>query len=262
MKREIKISVITVCYNAETVIEKTIQSVVEQNYANIEYLIIDGKSEDSTMNIISQYAGVYNIKCLSEKDNGIYDAMNKGIRIATGEYIQFLNAGDRFADNYVIEKVVEQIEQNPTDILYGDIIYQYPDGNTNVRTYGQFCSSSLYYLLGDCINHQAIFARCECFEDNLFDLSYKICADRVWMLKAKQNGKKFRAINQVICYYSLDENSASIKNGQVYFEEAARCVREQLGTGYWFYCFIDRVRHGKISAKILHGLYKIVFIRK
>lgn len=249
------------CYNAEDVIEKTIQSVLTQKYQNLEYILIDGASTDRTLNIIKNYSKDIRVRYLSEPDKGIYDAMNKGAQMATGEYLEFLNAGDVLIDENIISFVADRLTNCQADIVYGDILYAHPDGRVEKRIYGQFCASLFYYLLGDCINHQAIFAKRDCFKQ-VFDTSYQICADRVWMLKAKQNGKKFQAINQLICCYSLDENSASIRNSQLYSEEAARCVREQLKAGYWFYCFIDKIRHGNLSAKVLHGLYKIVFIRK
>lgn len=257
-----KISVITVCYNAEKVIEKTILSVLNQSYQEIEYIIIDGDSKDCTMDIVRKYADDQRIKYISEPDHGIYDAMNKGIRLATGEYIEFLNAGDTFVDHNVVAKVVDEIGKNPADVMYGNIIYQYPDGSTNIRVYGQFCSGLFYYLLGDCINHQAVFAKKECFRENIFNISYRICADREWMIRVKLNKKTFRAMNALICCYSLDEESASIKNGDIYFAEAARCIKEHLKAGYWIYYIVDRIRHGKLSAKILHGLYEIVFLRE
>lgn len=262
MEEKVKISIITVSFQAEKVIEETIQSVLKQTYQNIEYIIVDGASKDGTLDIIRKYESDKRIRFVSEPDKGIYDAMNKGSRLATGDYIQFLNAGDILVDSSVIEKVVAQIEKNKADVVYGDIIYQYPDGSTNRRVYGQFCSSRIYYLLGDCINHQAMFAKRECFDKHPFDLAYRICADREWMLRLKKEGYTFKAMNILICAYSLDENSASIQNSNVYFEEAARCIKEHLRLGYWLYFIVDRIRHGEFSAKILHGIYKIVFIRK
>ncbi|MDE6845846.1 MAG: glycosyltransferase [Lachnospiraceae bacterium] len=262
MEKTVKISIITVCYNAEKVIEETIRSVLAQTYQNIEYIIVDGVSKDRTMDIIRIYEADKRIRVISEPDKGIYDAMNKGSMAAAGDYVQFLNAGDTLADERVVEKVADQIRQKPADIVYGDIIYQYPDGTTSIRVYGQFCSSLIYYLLGDCINHQAIFAKRECFNKYKFDLSYKICADREWMIRLKKDGYTFSALNMLICAYSLDENSASIRDGDIYYEEADRCIREHLRIGHWLYSLIDRVRHGNLSARVLHGMYKIVFLRK
>lgn len=261
MKNKVKISVVTVCFNAEKVIEETIKSVLKQTYQNKEYIIVDGASSDGTLDVVRRYAAAAGIKYISEPDYGIYDAMNKGSELAEGDYIQFLNAGDLLVDEMVLEKAAEQIEQIRADVVYGDIIYRYPDGSEDIRVYGQFCSSIFYYLLGDCVNHQAVFARRACFAVHKFDLAYRICADREWMIRLKKDGYRFKALNMIICEYSLEENSASIRNSDIYFEEAARCVRMHIKSGYWLYLLVDRIRHGGLSSRILHGMYKMVFLR-
>lgn len=114
-----KISIITVCFNAANGIERTIRSVISQSFINKEYIIIDGGSSDNTLNIISKYRnGV--TKLISEKDNGIYDAMNKGIKYANGEWVIFMNAGDTFASPHVLSEILEtDIPQN-VDFIYSD----------------------------------------------------------------------------------------------------------------------------------------------
>ena len=260
MTREIKISIITVCYDAEKVIEKTIQSVLAQDYHNIEYIIVDGLSKDATMDIVMKYASEDKIKWISETDNGIYDAMNKGIDMASGDYIQFLNAGDVFIDPHVVSNAAQGLSDTGADIIYGHILYCYPDGSVKQRSYTQFCATKFYYLLGDCINHQAIFSSRECLKQK-FDTTYAICADREWMIRVKKQGYKFKAIDLVICKYSLDEESVSIKNEELSKQEADRCIRQHLRGGYWLFALVNRIREGKISAKILHGIYKLVFIK-
>ena len=116
-----KISIITVCFNSQETIKDTIESVINQSYSNIEYLIIDGKSSDNTLEIINQYKRHINF-FISEKDKGIYDAINKGILNATGDIIGLLHADDIFDNNQVIEHVVQGFDLNK-EILYGDITY-------------------------------------------------------------------------------------------------------------------------------------------
>lgn len=257
----IKISIVTVCYNADKFIEKTMLSVLGQTYQNIEYILVDGNSQDRTLQIIKKYSGDRRIRYVSEPDGGIYDAMNKGGRMATGDYIQYLNAGDLLVNAEVIEEVVAQIKEKNCDIVYGDIVYCYPDGSKSKRVYGQFCSSWFYYLLGDCINHQAIFARRECVQENSFDTSYKICADREWMLRTKKQHKTYKALRILICQYSLYENSASVKNKELYKEEAIRCVKTYLRAGYLLFWLVEKLRDGKVSASVLHKIYRFIFIR-
>lgn len=119
-----KISVITVCFNAENVIEKTIKSVVNQSYKDKEYIIIDGKSTDETMSIISRYKNDIQI-IVSEPDEGIYDAMNKAIKIAHGEWVCFMNAGDVFRNNDVLENVFNEPIPSTATFLYSDIFITY-----------------------------------------------------------------------------------------------------------------------------------------
>lgn len=261
MDTAVKISVITVCYNAESVIEKTIRSVLNQTYEDLEYIIVDGASKDHTPDIIEGYLADTRVKYLSEPDKGIYDAMNKGAGMATGDYLEFLNAGDVLVDDQVISHIAERAGRSGADILYGDILYINPDGTTEKRVYGQFCSSLFYYLLGDCINHQAAFAKRDCFKQG-FDLTYRICADREWMLRQKKQGKTFLATGILICEYSLDENSASIRDKKRYYDEADRCVKEHLKSGYLLFWGLNIIRNGKVSSKVLHKLYEVVFLRQ
>jgi glycosyltransferase involved in cell wall biosynthesis len=118
-----KISIITVCYNSQNTVESTIQSVLNQTYLNIEYIIIDGGSEDGTKDIINKYLDKI-AKYVSESDKGIYDAMNKGITLATGEIIGFLNSDDIFFDNDIVLKIASLFtEFKLLDSVFGDIIF-------------------------------------------------------------------------------------------------------------------------------------------
>ena len=124
-----KISIITVCFNAERTIEKTINSVLCQDYQNIEYIIIDGLSEDNTMNIVNRYSNKISV-ILSERDMGMYDAINKGIGIATGEIIGILNSDDVFASTFIISELVKEFEMNShLDSILGDIAFVNNKGN-------------------------------------------------------------------------------------------------------------------------------------
>ncbi|MCM1520313.1 MAG: glycosyltransferase [Lachnoclostridium sp.] len=120
-----KITVVTVCYNAVKDIEQTMLSVLNQTYPNVEYIVIDGGSTDGTREIIEKYSSRFAYWC-SEPDQGIYDAMNKGLAHATGEYINFMNAGDYFSSDDAIEKIVNALLPDD-DIIYGDAIVIKPD---------------------------------------------------------------------------------------------------------------------------------------
>lgn len=263
----IKFTIITVTYNAASVVERTIRSVVTQSYENLELIIVDGASDDGTLDIVKKYAEDDDrIRYISEPDSGIYDAMNKGIGMAAGDYIEFLNAGDLYRDDKVLLDIAGILGRglNPqdVDILYGSIIYVDPDGSERIRTYSQLCEKKFYYLLGDCINHQAMFAARRCFKDDVFDTSYRISADREWMIRQKKAGRKFMAIDRIICYYSLDPESASIANEKLTWKENDKIIRKHLLAGYPIYLFVNSIRKGKVTSKILHKMYEIAFIRK
>lgn len=173
MENKLKISVVTVSYNAADTIEETIRSVVNQTYDNIEYIIIDGGSTDGTVDIIKKYADRITY-WVSEPDKGIYDAMNKGIAVATGDYINFMNAGDTFADVNTI-KVVSNIisdSKNSFDIYYGDTIYVYSYGEVMVPG---LSLKTIEKRLPYC--HQSSFVRISIHKTDLFNLGFRYCAD-------------------------------------------------------------------------------------
>ena len=116
-----KISVITISYNAEDTIEKTLKSIENQSYNNIEHIIIDGGSKDSTLEICNSFS--HEAKIISELDNGVYDAFNKGLKLATGDVVGFLNADDTFYNENSIQDIVDAFSNNETDIVYGNLDY-------------------------------------------------------------------------------------------------------------------------------------------
>lgn len=174
-----KVSVITVCYNAAGTIEETIKSVLAQTYKNIDFVIIDGQSSDDTLGIIGRYRDQIAV-IVSEKDCGIYDAMNKGIQAATGEVVFFLNADDVFYNETVIEKIVNVFVKHDIDILYGDVVLL-DDGKTVIKRHSLL---DKMYFLHNTICHQAIFSRAGVFKQyGLFDTAFKLSADYEWLLR-------------------------------------------------------------------------------
>lgn len=260
--KKIRITVITVCKNAGEYIGVTVQSVIAQTYTNIEYIIIDGASTDNTIDIVEKMGKNFPIIFQSEADEGIYDAMNKGIALATGDYIHFLNAGDTFAAKDVLCKVAKEIEKKTADIYYGNIIYRYPNGKSRIRTYGSICGKKIYYCTGDCINHQAIFASSKCLKSIPFDCSYKICGDRDWMMRMHKMNALFQSMSLVICNYSLNENSVSLSNEDLGHREAERCIKEHFPIQYGIFCIFETCRKNRVLARMLHEVYKLLYIRK
>ena len=167
----LKISVVTVCYNAAATIEETIQSVLGQTYPNVEYIIIDGGSTDGTVDIIKRYADRL-AYWVSEPDNGIYDAMNKGIAVATGDYINFMNAGDKFYDNDVIRQVFLTPYPASCNVIYGKTLMNFRWG-TYIVTPTKLKKLEKYM----CLCHQSVFVKVSFHKANLFDTSFQIMAD-------------------------------------------------------------------------------------
>lgn len=170
-----KISVVTVCYNAVRDIEKTILSVVNQTYPNVEYLIIDGGSTDGTMDIVNKYKDKIDV-IVSEPDKGIYDAMNKGIDRASGEWINFMNAGDCFVDENVVAKIYNQIEKN-TVIVFGNHRVLIDDRWTSIHPTPFYDVSTMRVFHGKGICHQCMFLRRAVAKEFPFSLRYPISDD-------------------------------------------------------------------------------------
>jgi glycosyltransferase involved in cell wall biosynthesis len=178
------LTIITVCLNSEALIERTIRSVTSQDYPHIEYIIIDGGSTDGTLDIIQKYRSGITV-LVSEKDKGIYDAMNKGLTTATGDLVYFLNSGDYLTSERVISDVIQKIEQFPEYGIYtGDVMYY--DENGAERWSGD--RETTTDVMARVINHQSIIARKEVFETcGGFDTRYRIYADYDWLLRAILN---------------------------------------------------------------------------
>lgn len=196
-----KISIITVVYNNEKTIKEAIESVLNQYYSNIEYIIIDGNSSDTTVNIINEYKDKLGY-FISEKDNGIYDAMNKGIKAATGDVIGILNSDDLYQDTNVIETVMNQFNKNPSiDIVYGDLVYVKNDNvNKVVRNWKSNPYYNRFFENGNVPPHPSLFVKKSVYEKaGHFNLDFKLAADYEFMLRIfKKHNFNSKYINRVI----------------------------------------------------------------
>lgn len=231
MSQEIKITIVTVCYNAAGMIEKTIRSVVAQTYNNIEYLIVDGMSTDDTVNIIRKY-GQKNecIRIISEHDKGIYDAMNKGACKSSGQYVMYLNAGDEFADERVLEAVAEYIKEcrnggKRCDILYGDF-YDGMFDKSRLISYGRQVMNDTYMLMSNTVCHQAILAGRDYLIMHPFDISYKYVADRKWLSECIRSGAQFVYIHRPLVIYDRGGVSTVQENRQELRNEVDRYIAQ------------------------------------
>lgn len=189
MKPNPLISIITVVYNSEKYLEKTILSIAEQNSTNIEYIIIDGGSSDNTINIIQKHKQHIQIS-ISEPDNGLYDAMNKGLEIASGEYVWFINSGDKIYDTSTVESIAQIAQnQNFPDVIYGETVIidenEQEIGPRRLKTPETLNWKSLIDGLVVC--HQSFIVKRSIAPK--YNLKYKIAADYDWVLKCLKNSK-------------------------------------------------------------------------
>jgi glycosyltransferase involved in cell wall biosynthesis len=179
-----KVSIITISYNSAATLKDTIESVVNQSYKDIEYIIVDGKSTDTTLDIIDSYKNNIS-QFVSEKDHGLYDALNKGIVMATGDVIGILHSDDFYTDHLVIEKLVEQMKSHQADAVYADLYYV--DKNDTNKIFRKWKSGEYkigQFLKGWMPPHPTFFVKREYYEKyGKFNLSFHSAADYELMLR-------------------------------------------------------------------------------
>jgi glycosyltransferase involved in cell wall biosynthesis len=246
------ISIITVVYNNASGLEDTINSVINQSYKNIEYIVIDGNSTDGTLEVINMYSD-YIDKMISEPDNGIYDAMNKGIDLANGDYIIFLNSGDIFYDNNVLSAVF-------SNKVYSDVIF----GN-HCQDFGSYKSfrKSNFPSVKDPMPfcHQSVFVKTEILKKYKFNLKYKICSDRdqfIRIFKLTPSYKYFNiTISQIEAFGTSNKNRiATLKElKRIYISNNIKMIQSLNFKIFIGYCIsIFEFIFGK---KVIHQLRRL-----
>ena len=224
-QNEYKVSVITVCYNAEKDIEKTILSVINQEFNSMEYLIIDGISTDNTLNICNKYSN--HLKVYSEKDKGIYDAMNKGILLAKGEWIIFMNAGDVFYNKNVLNQVFQEEITPDVGVIFGDT---YLDEQNKSDLIPFVFSKKKLAPMG--VVHQSIFTRTILAKQYPFELKFKFAADYNMIRTIYNNKWKFIYKETPICIF--DTNGFSSLHRLEQFKEEAIICNQEKSFNYFF----------------------------
>lgn len=251
-----KITVITVAYNAAATITQTINSVFNQTYSNLEYIIIDGKSSDGTVEIIKkfQYKLGY---CISEKDQGIYDAMNKGIKASTGDWIIFLGADDVFYNKEVLTNIFINNKVDSIDFMYGNVILK-----SKGKVYGG--GKSYHELIARNINHQSVFYNKIVFDKmGFFNLKYPILADFELNLRIFRDPtitKKY--IPQVITIYNDKGISNNIIDGNFFKDQLEYFLMidkispkdRRLQPYFFYYGFAEF-----LNKKRIEGLKNIIY---
>ena len=210
-----KITIITVCVNAEKTIKDTIESVLKQSYKDFEYIIVDGKSSDDTLKIISKYQDK-RIKLISEKDKGLYDAMNKGIKLSTGDIIGTINSDDILASEDIFQTVIDNFDEN-TDVIYANIKYYNEDFSKVKRDFISGTKENEYF----CPAHPSMYVRKEIYQRiGTYNTSYKIASDFDFMVRCNLNNVRYKYIDKYFVYMRYGGKS----NGFVgYLENYKEC---------------------------------------
>ena len=245
----LKATIITVCLNSEKFIDRCIRSVLYQTYKNTEYIIIDGGSTDSTLQIISKYKK-YITNYVSQPDKGIYDAHNKGIKLASGDIFCLLNSDDLFYDRNVVVDIVRCFIQNPqTDFIYGNMLCSYPHTSKfKLKKYPGKLRKS--FFLKDTLGHSATFFKRQVFvEAGYYDIRYQISADYEWYLRALyKKGLKGSYFNRTLSIF----HTGGISGDRSRFQNEIKDIQNIYFSSLERLCFVfaDLIFHGRIFVLI------------
>lgn len=223
-----KISVITVCLNAEKTIEATLQSLGRQTYRHFEHIVIDGASRDGTLALLDRYRESISL-VISEPDHGIYDAMNKGIKCAGGEIIYFLNADDTLFDSSTLENAAAMFNRFPmADVIYGDACLIYPDGRTAIATYPPKLSWDHFKDRTLC--HQSVFTKRSAFDRvGLFDTSYQLAGDFAWIIDSIWNyDLNYQYTNLVLSCFSMGGSHGALQESGLLERERKTAIDQHI----------------------------------
>jgi glycosyltransferase involved in cell wall biosynthesis len=224
-------SVIIPTYNSANTIGACLRSVLKQAFTDFEVIIIDGQSSDHTVRIARAYSRGRKVKIISEKDEGIYDAMNKGVVNATGDWLYFLGSDDQMYDEHTLSTIYQTINSNPdSKFIYGDVI----TSNNTTERYNDYTYDQ---LMNRCICHQSIFYHRTLFAETLYDTKYKVCAD--WDFNLKTFGKNVHPVyvDKLIARFDLGGVSGNWMEHPEYlthFKDKTSMALKYKGGGYLF----------------------------
>lgn len=212
------ISVITVSFNAETYIENTVRSILEQTDEQFEFLLVDGDSHDNTVKVVKNLLEEYGFPnsrfiLIQEKDKGVYDAMNKGVTACHGDYVLFMNGGDSFYDKNVIATFENIAFQNKADAYYGDTMMEFYEGKGILHDNEESNRNAVMPFI-----HQSVIVKRSLLKEHPFNLKYKILADNEFFYWMRKNGCKFYYENFIVSNYDAREGLSENNPYQIEIE--------------------------------------------
>ena len=263
-----KLSVVTINFNDKIGLEKTITSVIHQSYAYFEYIVIDGNSTDGSKELLENY-GQYITYSLSEPDSGIYNAMNKGIKVANGEYLLFLNSGDYLVDNDVLTRVGQFID-GTYDLYYGDAIFK---DNINEQIVKYPNKLSFHFFTYNNLCHQATFIKKSLFETVFYyNENFKIISDWEFLIYAICiKNCTYKHIDEIICYYDFEGISSKDNSKDLIAKETKIVMNNYFSAFIEDYKIIEEfaskrvknliyIKKFPLAWKILKGFSNIILL--
>ena len=236
-----KVSIITVVYNDVHNISRTVESIIGQSYSNLEYIVIDGDSVDGTKDVVKTYLSSIDVY-ISEDDNGIYDAMNKGVSLSSGDWILFMSSGDVFYNGDVVSNIFCTSIPLASSLIYGDTIFRYDEKDV-LTTYNskKYKKNSLYKYMPSC--HQSIFCRREYLQRLQFDTRYHIAADFDFFYRLHKINSNYFYVPIIISIYDASQGLSS--------RNKLRCYKEimKIKEPYYLYLLLVLLAYVKYIVK-------------
>lgn len=230
-----KISIITSCYNRETTIRDAIESVIGQSYLNIEYIVVDGASKDNSLSIINEYKDRIT-KIISEPDKGMYEGINKGIKVATGDIIGLMHSDDFFYSKDTVERIIREFERTDADLVYGNGLFvDFKDTDKVVRNWisGRYSKQKMHR--GWLPLHPTVYIKRECFAQlGLYDESFKIAADSDFLVRYMYEGNlEISYLNEYIVRMRMGGLSTDPEKMKRKWAEDLKLYRNHGFSPYW-----------------------------
>lgn len=238
-----RISIVTINYNNLSGLKETVSSVISLGYSNVDYIIIDGGSTDGSKEFIETLSDNKIAYWVSERDGGLYDAMNKGLKAATGEYVLFMNSGDKFFKTSSLNHLADEANLTGADVIFGSALYFYPEGYV-LRQPQKL--DVMACELPFC--HQAVMVRTSLAMENPFNTELRFIADYDMFYKLWKGGRRFKMVDEIVAVYDASGVSASKNNLHRIYEE--QCIIHGINSSEFRYkvnrlkaTFRDCVRH-------------------